>query len=100
MKKNLGFSSFEFYFVVSAIGLILLLGIQRYYKLAEETQRLSFEILAQNFSAAVYSHRARWIINQQSSQSQSQLVTENRVVQFSSQGWPMSVDLNESISQT
>ncbi|GGY67906.1 hypothetical protein GCM10011613_10150 [Cellvibrio zantedeschiae] len=91
MKKNLGFSSFEFYFVISVIGLIMIFGIQRYYKLAEETQQLSFEVLAQNFSASVYSHHARWLLAQQSSNITSQLIIENNIVQFSRQGWPIAV---------
>lgn len=95
MKKNLGFTSFEFYFVMSVIGLILIVGIQRYYRLAEETQRLSFEILAQNFSASVFNHRARWIMAQQSPNRPFQLVVENSVIQFSLQGWPIAVDSND-----
>ncbi len=92
MKKSLGFSSFEFYFVVSVIGLILIVGIQRYFRLAEETQRLSFEILANNFSSVVYTHRARWLMAQQSSEKTDQLKIDDRIVQFSSEGWPVAVD--------
>lgn len=92
MKKSLGFSSFEFYFVVSVIGLILIVGIQRYFRLAEETQRLSFEILANNFSAVVYNHRARWLMAQQSPEKIKQLEIDNTIVQFSAQGWPLAVD--------
>lgn len=91
MKKNLGFSSFEFYFVMAVIGLILVVGIQRYFRLAEETQRLSFEVLAQNFNASVYNHRARWIMAQQSPEKRYQIAVENSVIQFSLQGWPVAV---------
>lgn len=91
MKKSLGFSSFEFYFVMSVIGLILIVGIQRYFKLAEEAQRFSFEILAQNFSAAVYNHRIRWIIAQQTPEKNNQISIENLLIQFTSQGWPIAV---------
>ena len=96
MKKSLGFSSFEFYFVVSVIGLVLIVGIQRYYRLAEDTQRLSFEILANNFSAAIYNHRARWLMAQQSSENTDQLKIENTLVQFSAEGWPIAVDARAS----
>lgn len=96
MKKSLGFTSFEFYFVVAAIGLVLIVGIQRYYRLAEETQRLSFEILAQNFSAAVYNHRVRWIMAQQAPEKNYQIVVDNTIIQFSPQGWPIAVVTNPS----
>lgn len=106
MKKNLGFSSFEFYFVVSVIGLVLIVGIQRYYKLAEQIQHLSLEILAQNFNAAVYSNRARWLIAQQSpervqlsSEKKYQLDIENSVVQFSVQGWPIAVIKDHNVAK-
>ncbi|MFO1388073.1 hypothetical protein [Cellvibrio sp.] len=93
MKKSLGFSSFEFYFVMSIIGVILLVGFHRYNRLADETRRLSFEVLAQNFSAAVQSQHAHWIISQQRIGSDSLLDVENRRVQFSPDGWPIGVDL-------
>jgi len=96
MKKNLGFSSFEFYFVVSVIGLILIVGIQRYFKLAEDTRRLSFEILAKNFSAAVYNHHSHWIMAQQSPDKNYQIVVDDSVIQFSLQGWPLAVDVDQS----
>ena len=96
MKKNLGFTSFEFYFVMSIIGLILVVGIQRYFRLAEETQRLSFEILAQNFNASVYNHRARWIMAQQAPEKIYKISVENSVIQFSLQGWPIAVVADEA----
>lgn len=94
MKKNLGFTSFEFYFVISVIGLIVLVGLQRYLQLAEETQRFSFEIIAKNFSTSVYNHHARWIMAQQQTKV-SELTVENVNIQFSPQGWPLSVVTNE-----
>lgn len=95
VKKQLGFSSFEFYFVVSIVGLIFLFGVERYKKLAEETRHLSFEILAQNFSAAVYSQHARWIIAQQSPDKLDTLKFENMFVHFSAEGWPVAVGPKE-----
>lgn len=99
MKKNLGFSSFEFYFVVSVIGLILIVGFQRYYALLDETRRLSFEVLAQNFSAAVYSQRAHWIVAQQTNGPKLQLEIDGLQVQFSEEGWPQSVDVHGPVEQ-
>ena len=52
MKKTLGFTSFEFYFVLSVIGIIVLVAMQRYVYLAEETKRLSFEVVAKHFNAS------------------------------------------------
>lgn len=90
MRKNLGFTRFEFYLVVSAIGLIVLAGLQRYSLLAEETKRLTFEALAKNFSAAVYNHHARWIMAQQLEKT-SQINTDGVELYFSEQGWPLAV---------
>lgn len=98
MKKSLGFSSFEFYFVMVVIGVILLFGIQRYNKLADETHRLSFEVLAQNFSAAVYAHHARWITSQQVSDSNAVIEVDNKRIQFSREGWPLGADLQDFTS--
>ncbi len=92
MKRNLGFSSFEFYLVVSIIGLIFIVGVHRYEKLAEETQRLSFELLAHNFSAGVYNYRARWIIAQQSAEQNHQININNEMILFSNSGWPIAVN--------
>ena len=94
MKKSPGFSRFEFYVVISVISLIALFGIQRYSKLAGEAQRLGVEALAQNFSAAVYNYRSRWIIEQQ--RGSNLLKVGDILVQFSAQGWPMAVLANES----
>lgn len=98
MKKNLGFSSFEFYFVVAVVGVIFLFGIQRYNKLAQETHRLSFELLTQNFSAAVYTYHARWIASQQMTEPNALLEVDNKEILFSGEGWPIGVDLKDSSS--
>lgn len=99
MKKNLGFSSFEFYFVALVIGLILIVGIHRYNKLIEETQQLSVEILAQNFSAAVYSYRARWVLAQQTAQIPNQLLIDKLLIDFSYDGWPLAIGVGEVAAQ-
>jgi len=92
-KKSLGFSRFEFYWVISVIGVIAVIGIHRYSKLGEEVQRFGFEVLAQNFSAAVYNHRSRWILAQQ--RDNYLLRIDKSLVQFSLQGWPLAVLNNE-----
>lgn len=91
MKKNLGFTRFEFYFVISVVGLIMLAATQRYSLLAEETKRLTFEALAKNFSAAVYNHHALWIMAQQQSTKVSQIDINGAELHFSAQGWPFAV---------
>lgn len=92
MKNSRGFSSFEFYFVMAVIGLVLLAGIHAYNTLAKEAQRLSFEALAHNFSAAVYGERIRWIISQPNPDSPLILEGEGRDLFFSQTGWPIAVD--------
>lgn len=96
MKKNLGFTSFEFYFVMSVIGLIVLVGLQRYLQLAEETKGLKVEILSHYFSASVYNHHARWLMAQQ--QENKLLMTIDGVdIQFSKGGWPLAVVTNKPL---
>lgn len=90
MKKTLGFTSFEFYFVMSVIGIIVLIATQRYLQLAEDTRRFSFEVIAKHFSTAVYSHHARWIMAQ-SQTSSRQLNIDGIHVLFSSDGWPIAI---------
>ena len=94
MKKNLGFTSFEFYFVMSVIGIIVLVAMQRYVQLAEETRRLSFEVVAKHFNAAVYNNHARWIVAQQHTKT-FRLKLDGVDIQFSPQGWPLAVLTNE-----
>lgn len=90
MKKMLGFTSFEFYFVMSIIGIIVLVAMQRYVQLAEETKRLRFEVVAKHFNAAVYNHHARWIMAQQQTKI-FRLDVDGLDIQFSPQGWPLEV---------
>jgi hypothetical protein len=97
MKKTLGFTSFEFYFVMSVIGIIVLIATQRYLQLAEDTKRISFEVIAKNFSAAVYSHHARWIMAQ-SQTSTRQLHLDGLDILFSAEGWPLAIVRGEPLS--
>ncbi len=88
MKRSLGFSRFEFYFVVSIVGLLVLIATQRYLSLADETRRLSFDVIAKHFSAAVYNHHARWIL-QQSKAKSNHVVIDGLNILFSDNGWPI-----------
>lgn len=99
MKKQHGFTSFEFYLAVIIIGVIVLVGIQRYFRLAEQTQRLSFEIVAQHFSASVYSLHAQWILARQK-QAQADLVLVDSVaIEFTPEGWPLAAAAEISTDQ-
>jgi hypothetical protein len=93
MKKNLGFTSFEFYFVMSVIGVIVLVGLQRYLQLGEETKRLNVEMLSHYFSASVYNHHARWIMAQE--ENRASLEVDGNKIQFSPQGWPLALVTNK-----
>jgi len=97
MKKTLGFTSFEFYFVMSIIGILVLIATQRYLQLAEETKRLTFEAVAKNFNAAVYNHHARWIMAQQQAKT-FQLNVDGLDIQFSPHGWPLAVLTKEPLA--
>ena len=95
MKKMLGFTSFEFYFVMSVIGIIVLVAMQRYLQLAEETKRLSFEVVAKHFNGSVYNHHARWIMAQQQAKT-FRLEVDGADIHFSPQGWALAVINNNT----
>lgn len=90
MKRSLGFTRFEFYFVVSIVGILVLLATQRYRHLADETKRLSFDVIAKHFSAAVYNHHARWILTQPKTNTR-QINIDGLNILFSGDGWPIAI---------
>ncbi len=94
MKKTLGFTSFEFYFVMSVIGIIVLIAMQRYLQLAEDTKRFGFDVIAKHFSAAVYNHRARWIMAQSQTNTR-ELQIDGLHILFSAEGWPLAIVARE-----
>lgn len=96
MKKMLGFTSFEFYFVMSVIGIIALVAMQRYLQLAGETKRLGFEVVAKHFNASVYNYHARWIMAQ-SQASTHQLQVDGFNILFSTEGWPLAIMTGEPL---
>lgn len=89
MKDARGFSSFEFYFTVSIIGIVVLFGIQRYLKLAEETRRFAFEVLAQHFNTSVYNLHAYWTLEQNRSGQAMVVPVQGMMIYFSDTGWPI-----------
>ncbi|RYY75995.1 MAG: hypothetical protein EOO52_00225 [Gammaproteobacteria bacterium] len=97
MNKHLGLTRFEFFFVMSAIGILMLVALGRYQALAEETRRVSFEVIVNNFSAAIYNHHARWITAQQSQQDGSSLVIDGHHIYFSPTGWPIAALVENNI---
>jgi hypothetical protein len=97
MIKNLGFTRFEFYFVISVISIITLIALQRYLVLVEETRRFSFEINARNFSAAVYNFHAQWILAHQHNNDLSSLHIDGVDIEFSQVGWPVAVISEKNI---
>jgi MSHA pilin protein MshB len=97
MKKAQGFASFEFYFVMSIIGIIALIAIQRYTQVAEETKRLSFDVLAKHFQAAVLNYHSRWIMVQQQTKT-FPLPIDGLDVQFTAEGWPIDIGVGEQLS--
>jgi len=90
MKKNLGFTRFEFYFVISVIGIITTIALQRYLVLANETRLFSAEMMARNFTAVIYNYHASWIMMQQNTPNASLLSVDGVNIQFSEKGWPIS----------
>jgi hypothetical protein len=91
MHKNNGASSFEFYVVMVAISVVVLVAIQRYTQLAEQVQVFSFEVLAQRFGTAVYNLRAKWFLHQQDARYNNVIVVDGVGFLISEQGWPLSV---------
>jgi hypothetical protein len=91
MYNKHGFTSFEFYIVMIVIGLLVLVGLQRYFQLAEEVQRFRFEALARHFSTAVYNARSQWFIRHQEKMNNNIVDLSGIKIQMSQQGWPLFV---------
>jgi hypothetical protein len=91
MRKDLWFSRFEFYFVISVIGIITLVALQRYLVLVEDTKRFSFEINAKNFSTVVYNYHARWLMSQRKNSEYAPINIDGVDILFSSTGWPIAL---------
>ncbi|MES2674846.1 MAG: hypothetical protein V4660_11450 [Pseudomonadota bacterium] len=100
MHKKTGFTRFEFYIVMIVIGLVVLVGIQRYFQLTEQVQRFSFEALARHFNAAVYNARSQWFIRHQENLNNNIVDLSGIKIQMSEQGWPLSVAGELPISET
>jgi len=98
MKKLAGYTSFEFYVVVTVIGLIVLVGVQHYSRLAAQTQQLSFEVLARNFSASVFNLHARWLMSKQASFMSTSTTIDASTVQFTPEGWPLAVGMKNLVT--
>ncbi len=96
MKKKFGFTRFEFFFVIAVIGLILLVGVQRYSKLIDETKSSSFEIISKHFSASAYIYHAKWVTAQGYSGKNTVLDVDQVKVTFSAKGWPIAIGNDES----
>jgi len=97
MKKAQGFNSFEFYFVMSVIGILALIAMQRYMQLAEDTKRLSFDVVARHFHAAVFNHHNRWMMAQQQTKT-FQLNSNGLDIQFTAEGWPIDIGVGEQLA--
>ncbi len=91
MYNKHGFASFEFYFVMVVISLLVVVGIHRYLQLAEEVQRFSFEALAKNFSTAIYNAHEQWFIRHQDPVYENIVDLSGEKIHMSEQGWPLSV---------
>jgi len=54
---------FEWLILIAVIGLVLLVAVGFYTRMIGDVQRLSFELVAQNFETAVSGARAQWYID-------------------------------------
>lgn len=89
MIKMRGMNSFEFYLVMATIGVIVLVGIQRYLQLAEQTRRFGFEVVARHFNTSVYNLHVRWMLAQDRTGPNNLVSVQGMWIQFSDTGWPM-----------
>ncbi len=99
MYLRRGFSSFEFYFVMVVIGLLMLVGIQRYFQLAEQVQRFSFEVIAQHFNTSVYGARAQWYIQQQNKIARDIVNLSGTNIFMNAEGWPLTALREDVVSE-
>ena len=100
MHNTLGFTKFEFYFVMIVIGLVVLVGVHRYVQLTEQVQRFSFEVLAKHFSTAVYNARLQWLIRHPEKLNKNIVDLGGVTIQMSGKGWPLSATNKAVINKT
>jgi hypothetical protein len=89
MIRMRGLSSFEFYFVIATIGIIVLVGIQRYLQLAEQTRQLGFEVVVRHFNTSVYNLHVRWMLAQDRARNTNLVLVQGMWIHFSDSGWPI-----------
>lgn len=93
MNNRRGWNRFEWLLLVSAVGLVMLVGISRYIDLAREGRKVGFEVLAHNFTAAVSLTRAQWILQNAAEGRHEYLHADKTVIYFNSSGWPFAAEV-------
>lgn len=92
MTNQGGWSRFEGLIVVSAIGLVVLVGISRYLDLARDSRRVGFELLAHNFTVAVAMTRVQWLLKISSHGQEGYLVAGDKNIYVNAEGWPVGLE--------
>lgn len=86
---------YEFFIVAVVIGLVMLVGIDRYLELGRETRRIGFELLAHHFATAVAGVRVQWLLNKTHARNRGETNSHVELNGFrfymSEGGWPAQV---------
>jgi hypothetical protein len=89
MKSSLRLSKrFEYLLAAVLIGAIVLVAVDRYLFLGRETQRLGFELLANNFVAGAANVQVHWLISRREAPGRDWVEIDGEPLYINSSGWP------------
>lgn len=89
MKSHVRLSKrFEYLLVALVAGLVVLVAVDRYLSLGRETQRLGFELLSHNFTAAAANVQVRWILTRNEDGGRDWVEDEAGRIYVNAAGWP------------
>jgi len=83
---------YEFLLVTAVIGVVALVGIDRYLELGRDTRRMGFELLAHHFTTAVAGVRVQWLIQKAQTGERRFIELDGSRIFFSPAGWPAGID--------
>jgi len=86
-----GFSLLELILVITLIGLLAAWSIRYYNDVAENSQRVGMEALANHFATAVMGVHGQWLLHTEARGPASQLENDGVLLAISKTGWPIGV---------
>jgi len=104
--------TFEWLILISVVGVVVLVAVGFYTRMIGDVQRLSFELVAQNFETAVSGARAQWYIDRSrggpghtvtlhgdltaKAQGEAEAGQDSVRLYLNTQGWPVNTESQAS----